>query len=154
MLYYLAHLGHAAGQHEREGRWWWEEATKRECGLHESIDDGPIAGGMTQMTSAHLSNMLDDRYFELEKMHGREAARLVGERLRQAGEGAVVEWEGEQLRFTVSIGLAALLEGDDPAALLARADKALYRAKRDGRNRVVAMEAGAAPPSAWSGLTD
>ncbi|MEX1365690.1 MAG: phosphoadenylyl-sulfate reductase [Nannocystaceae bacterium] len=23
------------GQHEREGRWWWEEATKKECGLHE-----------------------------------------------------------------------------------------------------------------------
>lgn len=22
------------GQHEREGRWWWEESTKRECGLH------------------------------------------------------------------------------------------------------------------------
>jgi phosphoadenosine phosphosulfate reductase len=22
------------GQHEREGRWWWEEATKRECGIH------------------------------------------------------------------------------------------------------------------------
>lgn len=24
------------GQHEREGRWWWEEATKKECGLHSS----------------------------------------------------------------------------------------------------------------------
>ncbi len=24
------------GQHEREGRWWWEEATKKECGLHVS----------------------------------------------------------------------------------------------------------------------
>jgi len=24
----------APGQHEREGRWWWEEATKKECGLH------------------------------------------------------------------------------------------------------------------------
>lgn len=24
------------GQHEREGRWWWEEATKKECGLHQS----------------------------------------------------------------------------------------------------------------------
>lgn len=24
------------GQHEREGRWWWEEATKKECGLHAS----------------------------------------------------------------------------------------------------------------------
>ena len=22
------------GQHERVGRWWWEEATKKECGLH------------------------------------------------------------------------------------------------------------------------
>jgi 3''-phosphoadenosine 5''-phosphosulfate sulfotransferase (PAPS reductase)/FAD synthetase and related enzymes len=21
-------------QHEREGRWWWEEATVKECGLH------------------------------------------------------------------------------------------------------------------------
>ncbi len=24
------------GQHEREGRWWWEEATRKECGLHAS----------------------------------------------------------------------------------------------------------------------
>jgi len=23
------------GQHEREGRWWWEEATAKECGLHQ-----------------------------------------------------------------------------------------------------------------------
>ncbi len=22
------------GQHEREGRWWWEDQTKKECGLH------------------------------------------------------------------------------------------------------------------------
>lgn len=22
-------------QHEREGRWWWEEATQKECGLHK-----------------------------------------------------------------------------------------------------------------------
>lgn len=28
------------GQHEREGRWWWEEATKKECGLHNTnIED-------------------------------------------------------------------------------------------------------------------
>jgi phosphoadenosine phosphosulfate reductase len=27
------------GQHEREGRWWWEDATKKECGLHaENIE--------------------------------------------------------------------------------------------------------------------
>jgi adenylyl-sulfate reductase (glutathione) len=28
------------GQHEREGRWWWEEATKKECGLHHGSDGG------------------------------------------------------------------------------------------------------------------
>lgn len=27
------------GQHEREGRWWWEEATKKECGLHATNVD-------------------------------------------------------------------------------------------------------------------
>ena len=29
------------GEHERAGRWWWEEATKRECGLHlGNLDKG------------------------------------------------------------------------------------------------------------------
>jgi adenylyl-sulfate reductase (glutathione) len=28
------------GQHEREGRWWWEDATKKECGLHARPSDG------------------------------------------------------------------------------------------------------------------
>jgi thioredoxin-independent 5'-adenylylsulfate reductase len=30
------------GQHEREGRWWWEQADKKECGLHEGnlVGDG------------------------------------------------------------------------------------------------------------------
>lgn len=28
------------GEHERAGRWWWEEATKKECGLHAiNLDD-------------------------------------------------------------------------------------------------------------------
>ena len=30
------------GQHEREGRWWWEDATKRECGLH--LEPAPAPG--------------------------------------------------------------------------------------------------------------
>ena len=34
------------------------------------LDDGPIAGGETSRTTAHLVNALDDRYFELESMHG------------------------------------------------------------------------------------
>ncbi len=29
------------GQHERAGRWWWEEATKKECGLHLEANSTP-----------------------------------------------------------------------------------------------------------------
>ena len=28
------------GQHEREGRWWWEDATMKECGLHAGNTNG------------------------------------------------------------------------------------------------------------------
>jgi glycine/D-amino acid oxidase-like deaminating enzyme/nitrite reductase/ring-hydroxylating ferredoxin subunit len=43
------------------------------------IDDGPVGGGMTGRTTAHLVNALDDRYYELEKILGEEAARAVAE---------------------------------------------------------------------------
>ncbi|HUS12554.1 MAG TPA: FAD-dependent oxidoreductase [Pyrinomonadaceae bacterium] len=43
------------------------------------LDDGPIGGGMTQRTTAHLVNALDDRYFELERLHGEEGSRLAAE---------------------------------------------------------------------------
>jgi two-component system cell cycle response regulator len=71
-------------------------------------------------------------------------AYSIAERLRQqiadrafaAAQGAV------ELKITVSIGVAATLGiADDASALLERADQALYRAKREGRNRVVAEAA-------------
>jgi len=43
------------------------------------LDDGPIAGGMTEMTTAHLSNEIDDRYTEIERLHGEAGARLAAE---------------------------------------------------------------------------
>jgi len=43
------------------------------------VDHGPVAGGETSRTTAHLVNALDDRYFELEKMHGCRGARLAAE---------------------------------------------------------------------------
>ncbi len=65
------------------------------------------------------------------------AARIIAERLRKAVEGSQVYWQGETLPLTVSIGLAARRETDrSPATLLERADKALYAAKHEGRNRV------------------
>ncbi|HKQ30299.1 MAG TPA: FAD-dependent oxidoreductase [Burkholderiales bacterium] len=41
------------------------------------VDDGPIAGSVTARTSAHLTAALDDRYYELERLHGADGARLA-----------------------------------------------------------------------------
>jgi glycine/D-amino acid oxidase-like deaminating enzyme/nitrite reductase/ring-hydroxylating ferredoxin subunit len=43
------------------------------------LDDGPIGGGMTQRTTAHLASAIDDRYVEIERLHGEEGARLAAE---------------------------------------------------------------------------
>lgn len=43
------------------------------------LDDGPVGGGMTGRTTAHLVNALDDRYFELERLHGEEGSRYAAE---------------------------------------------------------------------------
>lgn len=41
------------------------------------LDDGQIGGGMTGRTTAHLTNAFDDRYLEIEKLHGLEGSRLT-----------------------------------------------------------------------------
>ena len=41
------------------------------------LDDGPIGGGMTGRTTAHLTNAFDDRFIEVEKLHGEVGARLT-----------------------------------------------------------------------------
>src|SRR6478672_12125270 len=43
------------------------------------VDDGPIGGGMTARTTAHLTNALDDRFYELERLFGEDGARLAGQ---------------------------------------------------------------------------
>lgn len=67
----------------------------------------------------------------------REAAAIVAERIRERCEALQVRRDdGVVIRFTISIGLAMLDGSDVTGSLLARADVALYRAKREGRNRV------------------
>lgn len=43
------------------------------------LDDGLIGRGMTGRTTAHIVNALDDRYYELERLHGEEGSRLAAE---------------------------------------------------------------------------
>jgi two-component system cell cycle response regulator len=68
-------------------------------------------------------------------------AAIVAERIRRriAGEPFSIRAGAAALDVTISVGIAALAGVADTAAqILKRADQALYRAKRDGRNRVVA----------------
>jgi glycine/D-amino acid oxidase-like deaminating enzyme/nitrite reductase/ring-hydroxylating ferredoxin subunit len=65
------------------------------------LDDGPIGGGMTGRTTAHLVTALDDRYFELERLHGEEGARLAAESHSAAINAieAIVEQESIKCEF-------------------------------------------------------
>lgn len=71
-------------------------------------------------------------------------ASMVAERLRRsiAGEPFSIDRGNKRIEVTISIGLATLEKKGEPIAdVLKRADVALYRAKHDGRNRVVAAAA-------------
>ncbi|WP_449104992.1 GGDEF domain-containing protein [Pseudomonas mohnii] len=66
----------------------------------------------------------------------REAAAMVGERLRLAAQTEDFLADGRLVGLTVSIGCSTLLPGESVESLLRRADNALYVAKREGRNRL------------------
>ena len=71
-------------------------------------------------------------------------AGMVAERLRRsiAGEPFSVNKGAKRIEVTISIGISTLeRKGESIADVLKRADTALYRAKHDGRNRVVATAA-------------
>jgi diguanylate cyclase len=60
----------------------------------------------------------------------------LAERLRIEISTIDIDYGGHSARITVSAGVAFFRLEDSPDDLLRRADKALYRAKADGRNRV------------------
>jgi diguanylate cyclase (GGDEF)-like protein len=65
-------------------------------------------------------------------------ARILAERLRHNYAELVMEFDGEVLCSTISIGVSGSSHaGLEFALLVAAADQAMYRAKQDGRNRVV-----------------
>ncbi|MBA4371202.1 MAG: hypothetical protein C0418_06475, partial [Coriobacteriaceae bacterium] len=73
---------------------------------------------------------------------GRDEAMAFAERLRAAVEvGHLAQSVSADARITISIGVAGSPSGTDSSeGLIATADRALYRAKAEGRNRVCTAE--------------
>jgi diguanylate cyclase (GGDEF)-like protein len=87
-----------------------------------------------------VARMGGDEFVMLLPETSEENAIAVAERLRRTVAQEGCEWEGSQIKITLSIGVASLMPDDQEfESLLRRADDALYEAKRTGRDRLVAM---------------
>src|SRR5437016_565764 len=90
------------------------------------LDDGSIGGGMTARTTAHLTNALDDRFYELERLFGEEGSRLAAQshtvaidRVEAIVREEKIDCEFERLDgylFLPSNGKLQVLEDELPAA--------------------------------------
>jgi glycine/D-amino acid oxidase-like deaminating enzyme/nitrite reductase/ring-hydroxylating ferredoxin subunit len=83
------------------------------------LDSRSIGGGETEQTTAHLSSALDDRYSNLEKIHGAEGARMA-----YLSHNAAIDTieelsarHGIQCHFRRVDGYLHLADGDDPQIL-------------------------------------
>jgi glycine/D-amino acid oxidase-like deaminating enzyme/nitrite reductase/ring-hydroxylating ferredoxin subunit len=94
------------------------------------LDDGPMASGMTQVTTAHLSNVIDDRFFEIEGRRGEQGSFLAAE-----SHGAAIDRIEANVNelsidcdFTRLDGYLFLAPGDDREML----EKELAASRRAG----------------------
>lgn len=71
-----------------------------------------------------------------------ETAAQIAERVRRAVRAVeFIAPSGAAVPLSISLGVAILQPGESVESLIARADAALYRAKREGRDRVVTAQA-------------
>ncbi|MEE9343851.1 MAG: GGDEF domain-containing protein, partial [Gammaproteobacteria bacterium] len=73
---------------------------------------------------------------------GLSGARRLAERIRHNIESNPCHCAGSEINLTVSVGVSTYEPGDTSNSLFARADKALYYAKKSGRNRVSILTSG------------
>ncbi len=94
------------------------------------LDDGAVGGGQTQRTTAHLSNALDDRYYEIERLHGAEGAKLAASSHTAAIDRieSIIGEEQIACDFVRLDGYLFLPPGESPDLL----DRELAAARRAG----------------------
>jgi glycine/D-amino acid oxidase-like deaminating enzyme/nitrite reductase/ring-hydroxylating ferredoxin subunit len=102
------------------------------------LDDGAIGGGMTARTTAHLSCAIDDRYFELERLHGQKGARLAADSHRAAIDRieAIIYKEGIDCDFERLDGYLFVPPGESKGEL----ERELKAAQRAGLTEVEKVE--------------
>ncbi len=93
------------------------------------LDDGPVGGGETGRTTAHIANAMDDRFHRLEQLHGEEGSRIAAASHGAAIDRieAIVRAEGIDCAFERVDGYL-FLGGDDKEEELARELEATHRA--------------------------
>jgi glycine/D-amino acid oxidase-like deaminating enzyme/nitrite reductase/ring-hydroxylating ferredoxin subunit len=93
------------------------------------LDDGPLAGGMTERTTAHLTHAIDDRIVEIERLHGEKGARIAVDSHTAAIEriASIAEEEGIDCELERVDGYLFAAPGD-PEDLLVRELEAAHRA--------------------------
>jgi glycine/D-amino acid oxidase-like deaminating enzyme/nitrite reductase/ring-hydroxylating ferredoxin subunit len=102
------------------------------------LDDGPIAGGETSRTTAHLVNAIDDRYFKLEKLHGAKGTRLAAQSHTAAIDAieAIIAKEKIDCDFERLDGYLFVPPGESTDVL----DEELEASLRAGLNNVERVE--------------
>jgi glycine/D-amino acid oxidase-like deaminating enzyme/nitrite reductase/ring-hydroxylating ferredoxin subunit len=113
------------------------------------LDDGAIGGGMTGRTTAHLTNAFDDRYVEMEKMHGEDGARLIAASHSAAIDRIekIVTHEGIDCGFERLDGFLFVPPGDSTKILdeeLAASHRAGLKVERVGRAPLETFDTGPA----------
>lgn len=93
--------------------------------------------GRTLPATARLGRMGGEEFLIVLPACGGDAALALAERLRARVAEARFDGFAADERVTISLGVSEGVPGDDVEVLLRRADAALYRAKGEGRDRVV-----------------
>lgn len=68
-----------------------------------------------------------------------DSAYEVAERLRKKVEKVNVKFKNKNIKFTISLGVASYEKEETLKELINNADKAMYRAKREGKNRTIIL---------------
>ncbi len=87
-----------------------------------------------------LSRWGGEEYLVVLPETGNAEALITAERIRQAIAEEAIAFEGQQVRATISAGVATICGDESVDRMLQRADEALYCAKSQGRNRVCNYE--------------